>query len=72
MKRDPHRTQTGVTQTLSGPIPHRIVIQESGVLLAPVKLVDDTRNCHGLCEPQRRGDKLVYALPNGGEVEVMP
>lgn len=72
MKREPYLTQSGVTQTLSGPIPHRIVIQEGGVLLAPVKLVTDTRNNHGLCEPQRHGDKLVYALPGGGEVEVTP
>lgn len=72
MKRETYRTQAGVTQTLSGPIPHRIVIQDGGVLLAPVKLVTDMRNGHGLCEPQRRGDKLVYALPGGGEVEVLP
>lgn len=71
MKRDPYRTQAGVTQTLSGPIPHRIVILEGGVLLAPVKLVTDMRNCHGLCKPVRRRNKLVYALPGGGEVEVM-
>lgn len=42
------------------------------MLLAPVRLVTDMRNNRGLCEPQRRGDKLVYALPGGGEVEVLP
>lgn len=72
MKRDPHRTQAGVTQTSEGPIPHRLIITEQGVLLAPVKLVTDMRDNHGLHAPQRRGDKLVYALPGGGEVEVTP
>lgn len=72
MKREPYRTQAGVTQTLSGPIPHRIVILEGGVLLAPVKLVTNMRDNHGLRDPQRRGEKLVYALPGGGEVKVVP
>lgn len=71
MKREPYRAQAGVTQTLSGPIPHRIVILEGGVLLAPVKLVTDMRNNRGLCRPKRQGEKLVYALPGGGEVEVI-
>ena len=72
MKREPYRTQAGVTQTREGPIPHRSIITEHGVLLAPVKLVTDMRDNHGLHDPQRRGEKLVYALPGGGEVEVLP
>lgn len=69
MKREPSYTQIGQTDTLDGPIPHLRIVHEGGVLLAPVKLVIDTRNCHGLCRPKRQGEKLVYALPGGGEME---
>lgn len=72
MKREPSHTQIGQTDTLDGTLPHLRIVHEDGVLLAPVKLVTDTRNCHGLCEPMRRGEKLVYALPGGSEMEALP
>lgn len=65
------------TFTADGVIPHLKVVTESGVLLAPVKMVPKSRGTlamqrrHGndsLPVPMKRDGKLVFALPGGVEV----
>lgn len=61
-------TTFGGTETTEGFIPHLRIIYADGVLNAPVMLDVPKRGTRVLCAPQRRGDKLVYALPGGGEI----
>ena len=68
MKYETNRTRVGLTDTISGPIPHLAIVHAGGTFAAPVKLVTAIRDRHGKCEPQRQGDQLVYALPGGGEL----
>ncbi|KRG60797.1 hypothetical protein ABB25_00975 [Stenotrophomonas koreensis] len=65
------------TQTSEGLISHLQLVTECGVIRCPVKLQvgadgrisghDSSRNAVDPA-PMRRGGRLVYALPGGGEV----
>ena len=67
------------TQTSEGLISHLQLVTECGVIRCPVKLQvgadgkicgnDSSRNAVDPA-PMRRGGRLVYALPGGGEVIV--
>ena len=61
------------TFTTEGEIPYLQMQHSSGVFLAPVKIAFkpgqtwDSGKQYVLQEPVRRGGKLVFALPGGGE-----
>lgn len=67
------------TETSEGLISHLQLVTECGVIRCPVKLqpntdgkiggYDSSRNAVDPA-PMRRGGRLVYALPGGGEVVV--
>ena len=64
------------TETAEGKVRHMSVITSCGEVLLPVKLVSTgvgasaqlKRNSSGLPYPVKRGERLVFALPGGGEV----
>jgi hypothetical protein len=68
MIRETQKTCVGFTETCEGPIPHLSIVYDNGAFPAPVKIVTGMRGSKNEPVPYRRKGKLVYALPNGGEV----
>lgn len=66
MRRIPPVT-TGCSETGEGPIPHGCMRLGGHTFRAPVKL-QPTHSRGRLPAPMRHNERLVYALPGGGEV----